>query len=44
MKTFTQVVYRADGVLPERARAVRWLAADGSDVNEGDPLLEIAPV
>ncbi len=44
MKTFFQVRYgdRATGHgLPERARAVRWLVADGAEVEPGAPLLEV---
>lgn len=43
MKTFASVPYRAAGGLPPRARVVRWIAADTSDVAEGDPLLELEP-
>jgi biotin carboxyl carrier protein len=42
MKTFTQVVYRAERGLPARARVVRVLATDGGDVDEGAPLLIVA--
>jgi acetyl-CoA carboxylase biotin carboxyl carrier protein len=43
MKTFTHVVYRAVDELPRRARVVRFLVADGGDVEEGGALLELAP-
>ena len=43
MKTFTQVVYRAEGGLPSRARVVRFLADDGAELRAGDPLLEVEP-
>jgi biotin carboxyl carrier protein len=43
MKTFAQVVYRAERGLPARARIVRVLARDGADVDEGAPLIAVAP-
>ncbi len=43
MKTFSQVVYRADDGLPARARVVRLIAGDGVEVEEGEPLLEVEP-
>jgi biotin carboxyl carrier protein len=43
MKTFSHVPYRASDGLPRRAKIVRFLAADGADVNQGEPLLEIEP-
>jgi len=43
MKTFSHVHYDVSGGLPERARIVRLIAADGSEVREGDPLLEVEP-
>jgi len=43
MKTFAPVPYQAGGGLPARARVVRLIAADGADVREGDPLLEVEP-
>jgi len=43
MKTFAQVVYRARGGLPAKARVVRLLAADGADVAAGDALVELEP-
>ncbi|HVS18739.1 MAG TPA: hypothetical protein VMT18_09080, partial [Planctomycetota bacterium] len=43
MKTFAQVVYRARGGLPARARVVRVLAADGADVAVGNALFELEP-
>jgi len=43
MKTFAQVLYRPAAGLPARARVVRVAAADGSDVDEGDVLLELEP-
>jgi biotin carboxyl carrier protein len=42
MKTFTQVVYRAERSLPARARIVRVVARDGGDVDEGDVLVVVA--
>lgn len=44
MKTFHQVHYRPGGKLPARAKLVRFVAADGADVRENDPLIEVAPV
>jgi len=44
MKTFSHVAYRAEGPLPRRARVVRIVAADGSDVRAGDALLELEPI
>ena len=43
MKTFTHVPYRAGSGLPARARVVRLVAADGADVRQGDPLIEVEP-
>ena len=43
MKTFAHVPYRASGSLPKRAKVLRLIAADGADVKQGDPLLEIEP-
>jgi len=44
MKTFTQVAYQPGGNLPARARVVRLLVPDGSEVTEGQPLIEVAPL
>jgi acetyl-CoA carboxylase biotin carboxyl carrier protein len=41
MKTFHRVTYGGPG-LPDTARVVRVLIADGDDVNAGDPLLALA--
>lgn len=41
MKTFNRVTYAASAGLPERARVVAVLVADGADVNAGDPLLSL---
>jgi acetyl-CoA carboxylase biotin carboxyl carrier protein len=41
MKTFTLVLYAPGGALPTRARVVRVLAADGAEVADGAPLLEL---
>lgn len=41
MKTFHRVTYGGAG-LPDTARVVRVLVADGDDVNAGDPLLALA--
>jgi len=41
MKTFTHVTHRAGGGLPASARVLRYLAADGADVKQGEPLLEL---
>jgi biotin carboxyl carrier protein len=41
MKTFTHLVYRAGGDLPERARLVRFTVADGGEVVDGGTLLEL---
>ena len=47
MKTFSQVVYRAQGLrgepLPAQARIVAHLVPDGAEVAQGDPLIEVAP-
>ena len=43
MKTFTQVGYTTTGNLPASARIVKLLAADGEDVLEGAPLIEVEP-
>jgi acetyl-CoA carboxylase biotin carboxyl carrier protein len=47
MKTFSHVTYVASGLasggLPKRAKIVRMLAADGEDVKQGAPLLEVEP-
>jgi biotin carboxyl carrier protein len=43
MKTFTHVVYPAGAGLPAHARIARVLAADGADVREGEPLVEVEP-
>jgi acetyl-CoA carboxylase biotin carboxyl carrier protein len=41
MKTFHRVTYGGAG-LPDTARVLRVLVADGDDVNAGDPLLSLA--
>lgn len=43
MKTFAQVPYQAGSNLPARAKLVRHLVADGADVEEGTPLIEVEP-
>ncbi len=43
MKTFGRVLYEPTAGLPEKARVVRVLAGDGSEVSLGDPLIEIEP-
>jgi biotin carboxyl carrier protein len=43
MKTFTLVHYQPSGGLPPRARVLRVLVADGAEVAEKTPLLELAP-
>ena len=40
MKTFNRIAYGGDG-MPLKARVVRVLPADGDDVEQGDPLLEL---
>lgn len=40
MKTFNRVTYGGPG-LPDTARVVRVLVAEGADVNAGEPLLEL---
>jgi len=40
MKTFSRVTYGGPG-LPDTARVVRVLVADGADVSAGQPLLEL---
>ncbi len=44
MKTFGQVAYRPGGALPPRAKIVRVLVADGAEVDDGTPLVEIEAV
>ena len=44
MKTFTHVHYEAGGELPTRARVVRIVAADGAEVGQDDPLLELEAI
>ena len=41
MKTFNPVKYAPGGDLPERARLLRFLVEDGTDVEEGQPLAEV---
>jgi len=41
MKTFQPLKYRAGAGLPPRARLLRWLADDGAEVEEGQPLAEL---
>lgn len=41
MKTFTHVVYRASGGLPQRAKVLRVVASDSAEVRAGDVLLEL---
>lgn len=43
MKTFTQLVYRAGGELPARARVVRLLVIDGGEIEDGGALLALEP-
>ncbi len=43
MKTFTHLAYTPGPELPQRARVIRALAADGAEVSEGAPLLELEP-
>lgn len=43
MKTFNRVAYGGAG-LPERARVVRVVPADGVDLGAGDPIVEVEPV
>ncbi len=43
MKTFTHLAYTAAGELQTGARIVRVLVANGAEVNEGDPLIEVEP-
>jgi len=44
MKTFAHVSYHPARGLPELARMTAWIAQDGSEVLEGDPLLEFEPI
>jgi biotin carboxyl carrier protein len=41
MKTFTHLVYSAEGGLPARALVKRLAAGDGAEVSAGDVLLEL---
>lgn len=41
MKTFNPVKYQPGGALPKRARIVRFLVGDSSDVEEGQALIEV---
>lgn len=41
MKTFNPVKYAAQAALPESAKIVRFLVEDASDVEEGQPLVEV---
>ena len=43
MKTFTQLVYRAEHGLPPRARVTRLAIPDGGEVKDGGVLLELEP-
>jgi len=43
MKTFSTVLYKAQGGLPKRGMIARWLVEDGGDVESGMPLIEIEP-
>lgn len=43
MKTFTHLSYAPGDALPSPARVTRVCAADGAEVNEGDPLIEVEP-
>ncbi len=42
MKTFSRLTYEGAG-LPSPARVLRLLPADGDDVDEGDPIVEVEP-
>lgn len=41
MKTFNPVKYSAQDGLPSNARVVRFLVEDSTDVDEGQPLMEV---
>lgn len=43
MKTFNRITYGGAG-LPERARVVRFVPADGDDLALGDPILELEAI
>lgn len=43
MKTFTQVIYRAERGLPTHARIVSVIARDGADIDEGAALILVEP-
>ena len=43
MKTFNRIQYGGAG-LPDPARVVRIVPADGDDLGSGDPILEVEPV
>jgi len=44
MKTFAHVSYQPGKGLPGRVRLVAWVAENGAEVGEGDPLLEFEPI
>jgi acetyl-CoA carboxylase biotin carboxyl carrier protein len=44
MKTFAHVSYHPGKGLPDRVRMLAWVAEDGAEVREGDPLLEFEPL
>jgi biotin carboxyl carrier protein len=44
MKTFTQVLYRAEHGLPPRAKIARVLVGDGAEVEEGAALFELEAI
>ena len=41
MKTFMHLAYHAAGALPARARVARVCVADGTEIADGSPLLEL---
>jgi biotin carboxyl carrier protein len=43
MKTFTHLQWQPRPPLPERARLIRFLVSDASDVAEGQALCEVEP-
>ncbi len=43
MKTFAHVTYHPGATLPASARVKRYVAGDGAEAEQGEPLLELEP-